>query len=161
MQDVRLEFTQPLDPQISVRNAGTGLVREPRYNITLADLDKARWDGKGILPVLKTNRPSFSPSDWLRPGQGFGGYAMFDSTNKPPENSRLFGWATCTCPQCITERTYFVFVVFEKSGWYYEIPQGRGINRQFFNSLFGKGAKEQQSSLDTAIPQNERVQFTP
>lgn len=160
-QDIRLEFTQPSDPQISVRNIGTAVVRGPRYNLTLASLDNAKWDDKGILPVLRTNQQSFSQNDWLRPGQGFGGYALFDSANRPPEGSRLLGWVSCTCPECITERAYLVFVVFGESGWYYEVPRGRSINRQWFNSLFGKSEEKQQQLLDAGIPQNERIQFAP
>ncbi len=44
---------------------------------------------------------------------------------------------------------------------YYEVPKGKPINREWFNSLFGKSVEEQQQLLDAGVPKSERVQFAP
>jgi hypothetical protein len=150
--DAALEVGRVDDPQITVINRGSGLLREPRYTLALADLDNARWNDKGVLPVLRINVPTFSQNDWLKPGHGFGGFPIFDGQNRPEPMARIFGWASCSCPTCDIERYYYIYLVFGAEGWYYEIPEGRTFNRSFFNALFGKTRDEQASMLLAGIP---------
>ena len=158
--DAALEITQVSDPHIALRNVGSTVLREPRYTLTLASLDTAKWGDNGILPVLRTNVANFTQNDWLRPGDGFGGFAMFDDGHKPLPMSRIFGWASCSCPTCARERWYLLYLVFGAEGWYYEIPKGESINRVFFNSLFGKSREDQDALLRVGIPLSDRKQLT-
>jgi len=159
--DAVLEITHALDPGVSLRNKGGALLREPRYSLTLFDLDTAKWDEKGILPCLRTNIAVFTSSDWLRQGDGFGSFPMFDDSHKPRLGSRIFGWASCTCPACAKERAYLIYLTFGQKAWYYEIPTGQAINlKGFLNPLFGMPKEEQERMIQTAIPESVRQQVS-
>jgi hypothetical protein len=156
--DISLDVTHAADPSITVINSGQEILRDPRYSLALFDLDRASWD-KGVLPTLRTTPPIFTPNDWLRPGNGFGVYPIFES-NKPAPGTRVFGWARCDCPACAGEKFYLIYLVFEQEGWYYEIPGGKSVNMEFFKGIFGKTKEEQESLLLTGIPAPLRKPLT-
>jgi hypothetical protein len=127
----------------------------------LFDLDRVTWEN-GVLPALRTNTPTFTQNDWLKPGQGFGGYPMFLESNKPAPLSRVFSWARCDCPTCVREKLYLMYLVVGKEGWYQEIPEGRSFNQESSTRSLAKPKtkEEQESRLLTGIPPQLRKQLT-
>jgi hypothetical protein len=155
--DAVLRFSDATEPSVSVYNSGTALLREARYSFGLFDLDNARFDNKGSVPVLRTYSPTFKDYDWLKPQTGFGSYRLFEDAFKPPPSTRIFGWGSCTCPSCETERNYLVYLVFSKEGWFYELPRGQGPNWDFIKLLIGRSKEEQEGIIDKSIPPSVRT----
>jgi hypothetical protein len=96
--------------------------------------------------------------DFVRAGQ-FGGpenlFGPVESILHP--NDRLFGSAAVSCPLCARGRTYWVYIVWGRGGWYWEVPEARDggmrVPANFANIDLGDFA----AAVIAQIPERERV----
>lgn len=121
--DVSLRFIQPQSLAVLVRNSGSsGVVREARYAVVLWNLDAGEEP-----PILPVPTRGFSRGDWIRPNNSLGPEriaALPNVQSQLKQGNRLLGYAQVSCPDCLRDRAYWLYVVHGESGWYSEIEAG-------------------------------------
>jgi len=126
--DVRLRFVRPDDVSFELVNSSRAVVNDPKFWFVLMDLDVP---GKNTLGDLALPDPLPIPAeiqrDYIRPGDHsvprsiVTYYPGVASVVKPKH--RLFGYATITCPDCIKERSFWLYFVHGSGGWYSEFER--------------------------------------
>jgi len=126
--DIRLRFVRPEDVSFELVNPSQAVVNDPKFWFVLMDLDVP---GKNILGDLALPDllpiPAEIQRDYIRPGdhsvpRSIVTYYPGVSTVVKPKH-RLFGYATITCPDCIKERSFWLYFVQGSGGWYSEFER--------------------------------------
>jgi hypothetical protein len=101
--------------------------------------------------------------DWLRPHTESGPLNLFGGPLVSPllkSGDHLFGSASIICPKCFRGRTYIVYIVYGKSGWYSEIEKvtsgGTIIPKNFLRPTREVYFRE----LEAQVPQKNRIPIT-
>jgi hypothetical protein len=101
-----------------------------------------------------------SSFDWVKPHDEGGPQDIFSSPLVAPlikNGNRLFGSAVATCPDCSRGRTYAVYIVWGKGGWFSEIPNETSGKLIIPPNLL-QGTREQYfKELDAMIPESSRI----
>ena len=111
--NVMLSFSSPKMTAVSVWNVSDAVVRDPRYAVTLFNLD-ANSKPENPLPIPAAK------GDYIRPGDRWGPNTMIGLPRVSSlinTGNRLIGWASVTCPDC-PKHFYWIFIKHGESGWY-------------------------------------------
>jgi hypothetical protein len=148
--DLTVRFVYPKEVAISIYNAAnTSLADRPKYVVELVDLDNVGADYLRI-PV--------NMGDYLRPGEFWGpnqfmGIDAVKSVVKPGD--RIFGSVQVSCPTCVKNRGYWVYIKSGEGGWYFEQdgPTTRIANLDAARKI----AADFDNFINTTFPQSERI----
>ena len=151
--DAIIAIVNPSYPGVLLSNRGQSLMREPRYSVSIFDLDVPSVNGTYVS--LSADIPSFKDG-WIKPKENSGPYFLFIRGREPRAGDRLFGIARTTCPDCPTERMYWIYMIYREGGWYSELQKGKP-SRSILESIFGKPKDVQDSIIGAAIPVNVRM----
>jgi hypothetical protein len=155
--DAGIEIVNPRSPAVLIYNRAKSLLRDPRYVLYIWDLDAALKEG--VRSSLLTFTPNFK-DQWLRRANGFGPWPFFETHPVPPVGHRLFGYVNATCPDCVTERTYWVYTVYGKDGWYGELPPARRFDSRMVAAVLDR-APDQQAEVLKRLPIVRRLPISP
>lgn len=157
MPDVGLTFHRPESPQFRVRNLSDYLVREPKYQFLIYDLDLPGTDE----PYLNLRIPVKVLEDYVRPRSILGPWRLMSLSTRGSRvqpGHRLFGFAQVECPNCVNFRHYWVFFHVGRSGWFSEIPASEKpaqIPKRITQIIYGPGSPL--DAIDEVIPSTSRV----
>jgi hypothetical protein len=116
--EVSLQFILPLSPAITINNESKAVARNIKYFPLIWNLDDL-----GDMNPLQIPTGEF---DWLKPGGSSIGIPIFQKMldqGRIKDGDRLVGSLSLTCPTCLTDRSYFVYIEWSKGGWYYDISE--------------------------------------
>jgi hypothetical protein len=152
LPDVGLRFVYPQSPAPIIVNPSNALARDIKWAVVLWNIDLPERNDP--LPI-----PS-STFDWVKPHDEGGPQNIFGSSLVAPlikNGDRLFGSAVATCPDCSRGRTYAVYIVWGKGGWFSEIPNETS-GKLIIPANFLRGTREQYfKELDAMIPESSRI----
>lgn len=156
MPDVGLTFHRPESPQFRVRNLSDDLVREPKYQFLVYDLDLPGTD----QPYLNLRIPVALLQDYVRPKSSLGPWGLTSLSKRGSQvqpGHRLFGYAQVQCPNCVEFRHYWLFFEVGSSGWFSEIPASEHplILRRLARVIHGSGSPV--GTIDEMIPVESRL----
>jgi len=113
--DLTISFVHPLEVAILIHNAAnSGIADRPKYAVALIDLESVSADFLRIPTTM---------GDYIRPGGSWGpnefmGIDGVKSVSK--HGDRIFGSVEVSCPTCVTDRGYWVYIKVGEGGWYAE-----------------------------------------
>jgi hypothetical protein len=150
--DVSLRFIYPTAPNLVLMNKSTAVAKEIKWSLALWNADLSERNDPLPIPV--------SAFDWIRPGAESGPLNLFSapmvaSLLKPGD--RLIGSASVICPECARGRTYLVYIVWQKGGWFVEVAD-KSAGELVIPAKFSK--EERMSYFDyivKLVPELERV----
>jgi hypothetical protein len=118
--DIMLGLTSPKEFLISMLDNSNVVLRDPKYELGIADLDVNDSGLPKLLPIPVSN------GDWIRPHEALGPNFIFTPTIKEivKPGHRLFGFGMVLCPECKVNRCYWIYAVFGQDGWYSAMPDG-------------------------------------
>jgi hypothetical protein len=126
-------------------NKSNVVLREPKYSPGIYNLDRLEPNGTPtILPI-----PVFT-GDWIRAKDSLGPQALISQAALAPlvkDGDHLFGFIVIAYPECVRNKSFWVFAIQGKGGWYYELPEGEGIHLGQLNAL----ALEVRATGDVAL----------
>ncbi len=124
--DVTFRFVYPLQPSLLLINNSGKVARDIKYSFLLWNLDR---------PDLATDRnPLQIPAagfDYIRPHERSGAIALFASAGAESDlepGNRIFGVGMVTCPDCTYTRSFWIYIVWKRSGWIAELPHDRHVD---------------------------------
>jgi hypothetical protein len=120
LPDVALRFVYPKSPALVLVNQSAVIARDIKWTVLLWNMDLTDRSDPLPIPVGKF--------DWIRPHDQGGPQNLFGSQHVAPllkPGNRLFGSASVDCPECARGRTYIVYIVWDESGWFSEVENGK------------------------------------
>lgn len=117
--DVQLFVQQPMEPLFRLVNPTSVLAREPKYQVTLFDLDDPTANGARNLEI------PVKVLEWILPKGAIGPWSFFSLSKiagTVPKGHVVFGWVALQCPNCQQPRHYWVLIKRGETAWYSEIP---------------------------------------
>ena len=126
--DVTLRFVYPEDPALVIVNGPKSVARDIKWNVTLWNAELP--DRNDPLPI------PFTTFDWLKPGGAGGPQDLFDQAPVSPllkQGDRLYGYASVDCPTCVGARSYFIYIIYGKNGWFSEVPKNAPLRPTNFS----------------------------
>jgi hypothetical protein len=150
--DVRLIFVQGDTPSLIIENQSpTKTALSIKYGGLLANVTGE--DPRKPLPI------PFESFDFLRPT---GRSALIPIFERPlvtpllkPEDE-IFGYVAVSCPECVRERIYWLYIRWTKGGWYSEVPEGKGIDTRWLYQALPE-IKQNSTVALRFIPASARV----
>jgi hypothetical protein len=155
---IGLGFYRAQAPQFRVVNLGSTVVRDPKYQLEIHDLD-VKADGKPFMLLLIPIRVL----DYLNPTDGHGPYGIVSLSPRRDavkDGHHLFGYAQVTCPGCNPSfRHYWFYAEVGKLGWYAEIPakENATIGKRLAAILYSQNPLV---AIDATIPRTLRVSIS-
>ena len=144
--DVELRFLNPYDVAFVVDNSSSAVAPEPKYMLALWDFGSSSdpyEEPAGLEIPVKV-------LDTMRPHSGLGSWPVTSLSKRAAhlaEGSRVFGFATVSCPMCLRQRTYLVYFEHRRGGWFTEVPDYRApAARQLVGRVL-----DQPSTLEDAL----------
>ena len=123
--DVTLKFVYPSEPALVLINNSNKVARDIKWTVLLWNLDNPRdYSNPNDNNTHEPLQIPVSFYDFIRPHAKGGPQNLFGSPIVAPyvkSGDRLIGSASVICAECERGHTFFVYVVFNKGGWYYEI----------------------------------------
>lgn len=121
--DLALRFIYPESPTLVLINQSPVVAKDIKWTVALWNMDLPERNDPLPIPV--------STFDWIRPNNEGGPQNLFDALPvklllKPGD--RLFGSASVCSPDCIQGRTYIIYIVWGKSGWFAEVEEEKSGN---------------------------------
>ncbi len=150
--DLALRFIYPESPALVLINQSPVVAKDIKWTVALWNMDLSERNDPLPIPV--------STFDWIRPHNEGGPQNLFDALSVKPllkPGDRLFGSASVCSPDCIQGRTYIVYIVWEKLGWYAEV-EGEKSGNILIPSNFLKPSRELYfQALENMVPLNSRI----
>lgn len=113
--DLALRFIYPKFPALVLINQSPVVATDIKWTVALWNMDLPERNDPLPIPV--------STFDFIRPNNEGGPQNLFGTPTVKPLlklGDRLFGSASVCSPDCIQGRTYVVYIVWGKSGWFAE-----------------------------------------
>jgi hypothetical protein len=153
--DVGLIFHRPSQLQFSVTNLSKAIVREPKYQFLIYDMDLPDDE----QPYLNLLIP-VKILDFIRPNNALGPFGVVSLSKRGSQvkvGHHLFGYAQIQCPECEYFRRYWVYSEYGKTGWYAEIPQEEHpyILKKLAKVIHGDN--DYQKLISDIVPKEARV----
>jgi len=155
LPDITMRLVDPESPAIQIINTSNAVAHTVRYSSFLFNIDANNHD-ESLLKV-----PTSGP-DFIRPHSVDGlPSVLFGSLALPylKAGDRIFGTISLLCPECKRGRTFLIFIVWEKGGWFSEltdIDDGKGY-------LPPKGQKywnvDVVNQITDSIPTSSRIEI--
>jgi hypothetical protein len=108
---IAIRFVYPENPSLQILNLSDVTARDIRYGVGMWNMNK----------LDKKNTPLPIPSggvDFLRPRQAGGPLGIFSVIEPIDQGAELFGSINIQCPDCLSSKTYVVYIVWGQGGWY-------------------------------------------
>ena len=121
-----MKFVNCADVSFEIWSLSNVTVRDPKYYFILLDLElpKVRAQDGNMLPQILPIPAAALAGDFIRPRQHIMQRSLVSSFPAVKQlvklGDRIFGYGQVTCPDCVTERYYWVFSVYGNGGWYLE-----------------------------------------
>lgn len=154
--DISLRLVYPTALHIKIRNTSRhAVIRDPRYIPVIWNLD-----GTDLLNPLPAPTRVLR-GEWIRAGGGL----VEEIASQPlvaariKIGDRLFGFIQASCPDCIREKAYWLYLVHGRSGWYAEVPESQWIPLNDFTHLLPQ-IRDNPDAFLARIPQSARVPIT-
>ena len=125
--DVEALLVSPSNLSMATKNTSTELAWDLKYEAIFWNLDEERNNTQGTVLSLPQFAETFK-GDFLKPGAGFLPRTFLDEAKKSgrvKKGDRLFGFAVVTCSNCSRNRSYWIYYIYETSGWYSPLPLGQ------------------------------------
>jgi hypothetical protein len=118
--DVALVFVGTKRFAVVIKNNSKVLLREPKYWFALINLTKSSPGNVQTVPIVGFQ------GDWIRGHEFEGPNTALDlplpaSTVSP--NDVIFGTVGATCPDCSSDKHYWIYYVVDQGGWYAELTK--------------------------------------
>lgn len=150
--DLALRFIYPESPALVLINQSPIVAKDIKWTVALWNMDLPERNDPLPIPV--------STFDWIRANNEGGPQNLFDATPIKPllmPGNRLFGSASVCSPDCIQGRTYIVYIVWGKSGWFADV-KGEKSGNILIPKNFSKAARDLYfKTLERMIPTNSRI----
>jgi hypothetical protein len=148
--DLRLRFTSPQEVAIVIDNVShAGTADRPKYGVMLVDLDNIAAD---FLQIPTTMGEYIRPGSYWGPNQ-FMGISGVKSVVKPGD--RIFGSVDISCPTCVKDRGYWLYIKAGEGGWYAEQEGGPfGLSNL---KVIQQIAKNLDSYVNALVPESRRI----
>ena len=114
--DVSLRFVHPKAPALVLENNTDTIAKDIKWIVTLFNMDLPERNNSLPIPV--------STFDWIAAHAHSGPQDLFGTALVSPllkPGNRLFGSSSVICPTCSRGHTYYVYIEWEKGGWFAEI----------------------------------------
>ncbi len=121
--DLALRFIYPESPALVLINQSPVVAKNIKWAVALWNMDLPERNDPLPIPV--------STFDFIRANQEGGPQNLFGLPTVKPllkRGDRLFGSASVCSPDCIQGRTYIVYIVWGKSGWFAEVREEKSGN---------------------------------
>lgn len=153
--DLSIVLVYPKAFAIAFINESDVVLREPKYSPGIYNLDRLDASGNPvILPI-----PVFS-GDWIRPHEAMGPQTVISLPTVQPlvnNGDRIFGFIIVSCPECILTKSYWVYAVHGVGGWFYKLPDGKGISIPTLVEAAKKVRENPDTTLAELAPINGRI----
>lgn len=150
--DVSLRFIYSKNPNLVIVNQSDSIARDMKWMLAIWNMDLP--DRNDPLPI------PISTFDWLKPHTVSGPLGLFSNSLVSPllkPGDHLFGSASISCPNCSRGRTYIVYIIYGKSGWYSEV-EGEGSGNLIIPKNFLRNTRETYfRELEAQVPQKNRI----
>lgn len=100
---------------IKVYNRSHKVARDVIYRFIMIDLE--RPNGTGHFETCYINSDTLTP---IAPGPPFLTRSLQLNGPVPNKSDRLFGYLYVECPECETQRVYWLYYKYDEAGWYHE-----------------------------------------
>jgi hypothetical protein len=114
--DVELALEHPKSVTILIQNASREVVRDPKYQVLLLNIDDPPEQRHEPLPI------PVAKGDYIRVGGHWGPNSMIGTPavqSRVHEGNRLLGYALVDCPTC-PNHFYWVYIQHGVEGWFAE-----------------------------------------
>lgn len=151
--EIALRLVYPKSPALLLVNESEAVARDIKWSSAIWNMDLP--DRNDPLPI-----PT-QIFDWLRPNDQGGPQDLFDTSLVAPllkPGNRLFGSVSVVCPKCARGRTYVVYIVWGKGGWFSEVKnEFSGHLLIPPNYSFSKSARDEFfEQLEAGVPAQSR-----
>jgi hypothetical protein len=122
LPDVEMRLVGVRHPSPLLVNSSRDVAHDIKWSVELWNLDRppsppaSAWNPL-LIPVQMF--------DYIRPHESGGPQEIFNTplvSNAVSVGNRLFGYGTVTCPNCVTTRCVWIYLVYGSSGWYSPLP---------------------------------------
>ncbi len=152
--DISLVLAYPQSVSLLIRNDSTVVARDSKYSVLFWNLE--------LLPESMQPLPiPVGSHDWVRPGRRGGPYGILSrptSRGLINPGDRIFGYISLSCPECSTDKVYWVFFKHGQGGWYAEKRQKFSGGITALVKMLPMVRSDPNAAL-RFIPQNDRVQI--
>ncbi len=121
--DLALRFIYSESPALVLINQSPVVAKDIKWTVAVWNMDLPERNDPLPIPV--------STFDFIRPNNESGPQNLFDTLTVKPllkPGDRLFGSASVCSPGCIQGRTYVIYIVWGKSGWFAEVREEKSGN---------------------------------
>lgn len=147
-----LRFVYPKEPALIIANPSDVIARDIKWFVALWNMDLPDRNDPLPIPV--------STFDWIKAHEEGGPLSLFDSPLVTPllkPGDRLFGSASADCPECARGRTYIVYIVLGKGGWFSEVENEK-LGKILIPNNFLKESREAYfKALESLVPVKSRI----
>jgi hypothetical protein len=117
--DVALRFVDPKHPSLAIDNISDAVARNIKWEVVLWNME--HLDQTDPLPIPTAT------FDFIKPHDESGFEEIFGSLAASLKaGDKLIGSAVVDCPECVSGKTYMLYIVWGKGGWYSPLPQAPG-----------------------------------
>ncbi len=150
--DLALRFIYPKHPALVLINQSPVVAKNIKWTVALWNMDLPERNDPLPIPV--------STFDFIRPNQEGGPQNLFDTPAVKPllkHGDRLFGSASVCSPDCIQGRTYIVYIVWGKSGWFAEVRGEKSGSILVPSKFLKESRKLYFKALEDMVSKNSRI----
>jgi hypothetical protein len=162
--DVSLEFAFAESPALVLLNNSDEIARQIKWTVELWNLDDPKvYSNPNAPDTINNHEPLPIPVtifDFIRPHSKSGPLDLFNSAavrSNVKLGDRLIGSASVICPDCERGHTFIVYIVFKKSGWYYEITDNKSGDVLIPKRLTKANVITYSEELMKTAPEKDRV----
>ncbi len=150
--DVQLTLQYPKSVAVSIRNTSRVVVRDPKYQVVLFNIDSAANQRNEPLPI------PVAKGDYIKSGEQWGPNSMISIPSvqsRVHDGDRLLGWAYVTCP---TGPRHFYWIYFQhgKGGWFAEMNHDEYPNMANFPNLLQE-PEAAMAAYHSHVPEEKRI----
>ena len=152
--EVGLRFVHANRPALIISNLSDSVARNIKWTVLLWNMDLPDRNDPLPIPV--------SSYDFIRSHAEGGPQNLFDGPLLAPllkPGDRLFGSASVDCPDCARGRTYVVYIVFGKDGWFSEVLNEKSGGSYIPRNLDKDGREEYFKTLEAGAPEQFRTRI--
>lgn len=150
--DIALSFVYPKSPALVLINQSPVIAKDIKWTVVLWNMDLPDRNDPLPIPV--------STFDWIRPNSEGGPQNIFSSPTVESllsPGNRLFGSASVCSPESIRGRTYIVYIVWGKNGWYAEVENEKSGKILIPHNFSKDNRDEYFRTLETLAPVQLRI----
>lgn len=157
--DVTLHFVKPQEPAVWLSNDSEAVAENIKWQFDLFNLDDPSSIDGTVYRFVPIPVRSF---DFLKPRRRSGAHVVLEhraAASAVHAGNRLFGSVTVSCPKCLRDRVYWVFLTVGHGGWYSELPADHSVNvKEYVKALpVLMKSENAEHALRGWIPEERRI----